>query len=206
MSNPVLEAISKRKSVRAYKADAIPRDVLQSIIDAGNTAPAQGRTKEGSAGFDFQPWRFVVVEDADMKRKLVETTLPFWKNMIESMKDSQPQMYEGVMAQFEAMPEPKDMIYYGAPAIVFVVGPKGYDVSIALACQNMMIAATSLGIGSCYVGFGSMVTGNPEIVEALELQEDEKILGPIILGYEADIPGALDAVRMEKNPAPIKWI
>ena len=206
MSNPVLETIHKRKSVRAYKADPIPRDVLQTIIDAGNTAPARGRTKEGSSDLDFQPWRFVVVEDTDLKLKLVETTLPFWKNMIQSMKDSQPEMYQGVMAQFEAMPEPKDVIYYGAPAIVFVIGPKGFDVSVALACQNMMIAATSLGIGSCYVGFGSMVMGNPDIVEALELQEDEKIFGPIILGYEADTPDMLAAVRAEKNPAPIKWI
>ena len=56
MTNPVLEAISKRRSVRSYKSDPLPRDVIQTIIEAGNQAPARGRMKEGSTDFDFQPW------------------------------------------------------------------------------------------------------------------------------------------------------
>jgi nitroreductase len=47
----------------------------------------------------------------------------------------------------------------------------------------MMIAAQSLGLGSCYVGFGAIVKGNSEIVKALELNENEQIYGPILLGY-----------------------
>lgn len=206
MTNPVLETISKRLSIRSYRPDPIPRDLIQAIIEAGNQAPARGRMKEGSSDLDFQPWRFVVVEDADLKRKLVETTLPFWKNMTASMKDSHPDMYEGIMSQFEAMPEPKDMVYYEAPAIVFVIGPKGFDVSCSLACENMMIAATSLGLGSCYVGFGAMVTGSADVVEALELQEDEKIFGPILLGYPSGEQDTQDRIRTEKAPPSIKWI
>ena len=206
MTNPVLGAISKRQSVRSYKPDPVPRDVIQTIIEAGNQAPARGRMKEGSTDLNFQPWRFVVVEDADLKRKLVETTLPFWKNMTASMQDFHPDMYEGVMAQYEAMPEPKDMVYYAAPAIVFVIGPKGFDISCALACENMMIAATSLDLGTCYVGFGAMITGNSEIVEALDLKEEEKIYGPILLGYPSDEPSALPGISAEKALPPIKWI
>jgi len=206
MQNPVLEAIRKRKSVRSYRPDPVPHDVVQAIIEAGNRAPARGRMREGSTDLDFQPWRFVVVQDAALKRSLVETTLPFWKNMTASMQDSHPEMYEGIMAQFDAMPEPKDMVYYAAPAIVFVIGPKGFDVSCALACENMMIAATSLGLGSCYVGFGAMVTSNAKIVEALELEEDETIYGPILLGYPSDEPNALAAIQAEKAPPLVKWI
>ena len=206
MTHPVLEVISRRQSVRSYKPDPVPRDVIQAIIEAGNQAPARGRMKEGSTDFDFQPWRFVVVESADLKAKLVETTLPFWKSMTASMQDLQPDVYEGVMAQYEAMPEPKDMVYYAAPVIVFVIGPKGFDVSCALACENMMIAATALGLGSCYVGFGAMVTGNDEIVGVLELQENETIHGPILLGYPSDEPSALAGIRAEKAPPPIKWV
>mgnify|MGYP005839030795 CR=1 FL=1 len=162
--------------------------------------------EEGSSDLNFQPWRFVVVEDANLKKKIVETTLPFWKNMTASMKDSHPEMYEQVMAQFKAMPEPKDMVYYKAPAIVFVIGPKGFDVSCALACEDMMIAATSLGLGSCYVGFGAMVTGSTDVVEALELKEDERIFGPILLGYPSGEQRTLDGIRTEKAPPSIKWI
>ncbi len=206
MTNPVLETIKKRQSIRSYKSDPVRHDVIQTVIEAGNQAPARGRQQEGSALPDFQLWRFVVVENPDLKRKLVDTALPFWRNMVENMKSSNPDMYEGVMAQYETMPEPKDMVYYAAPAVVFVIGPKGFDVSCALACENMMIAATSLGLGSCYVGFGAMVTGNDEIVQALELKKEEKIYGPILLGYPADDSSALAVIRAEKAPPPIKWI
>jgi nitroreductase len=75
--------------------------------------------------------------------------------MTESMKKTHPEIYEGVMGQYQAMPEPKDMVYYSAPVILFAIGLTGFDVSCALAGENIMIAATSFGLGSCYVGFGA---------------------------------------------------
>lgn len=204
--NPVIDAIHNRMSIRSYKPDPVPRDIINTIIDAGNMAPSRGREDEETKEFVFQPWRFVVVEDAEFRGKLVKATHPFWKNMIESMKDTQPEIYENVMKQYEAMEEPKDMVYYSAPAVVFVIGPAGFDISCALACENMMIAATSFGLGSCYVGFGSMVTGDDEIVKALELKEEEKIYGPILLGYPKEEPETLASFRAKKKDPVIKWI
>ena len=208
MMNPVIEAINNRMSIRSYKPGPIPKDVINTIIEAGNQAPSSGTDEEGSKEFLFQPWRFVVVEDPEFRQRLVQTALPFWQNMIESLKETRPEIYEKVMMQYEAMPEPKDMVYYSAPVILFVIGPagEGEDVSCALACENIMIAATSLGLGSCYVGFGAMVTGNADVVQALELKDDERIYGPIVLGYPKDEPSALDSIRPKKKVPMIKWI
>jgi hypothetical protein len=49
-----------------------------------------------------------------------------------------------------------------------------------------MLATVSLGLGSCYVGFGSMVKGDADVVQALELKDDERVYGPIVLGYPKD--------------------
>jgi nitroreductase len=206
--NPVIEAINNRMSIRSYKPKPIPKDIINTIIKAGNQAPSRGRLeeKEGKKIFTFQPWRFVVVQDTEFKQKLVQTTLPFWKKMTESIKETHPEMYEQVMTQYEAMPEPKDMVYYSAPVILFVIGPASFAVTCALACENIMIAATSLGLGSCYVGFGAMVKSNPDVVQALELKDDERIYGPIVLGYPKDEPAALASVRPKKKEAVIKWI
>lgn len=206
MMNPVIEAINNRQSIRSYKPKPIHRDVINTIIEAGNQAPSRGREEKGTKKFLFQPWRFVVVEDPKFKQKLVKTTLPFWKKMIESMKETHPEIYEQVMMQYEAMPEPKDMVYYSAPVILFVIGPAGYAVSCALACENIIIAATSLGLGSCYVGFGAMVKGDADVVEALELTDDEGIYGPILLGYPKDEPSTLASIRPKKKEPMIKWI
>ena len=208
LMNPVIEAIHNRMSIRSYKPKPVPKDIINTIIQAGNQAPSRGREeeKDGKKIFSFQPWRFVVVQDQKFRQKLVQITLPFWKTMTESIKETHPEIYENVMKQYEAMPEPKDMVYYSAPVIIFVVGLKGFDVSCALACENIMIAATSLGLGSCYVGFGAMVTGNADVVEALELKDNERIFGPILLGYPKEEPSALASIRAKKKEPIIKWI
>jgi len=208
MMNPVLEAIKNRRSVRSYEPKPIPKDIINTIIEAGNQAPSRGREeeREGKKILTFQPWRFVVVEDPEFKQKLLQTVFPIWKKHMESMKETHSEMYEQVMMQYKAMPEPKDMVYHGAPVILFVIGPASYAVSCALACENVIIAATSLGLGSCYVGFGAMVEGDADIVQALEPKDDERIYGPIVLGYPKDEPSAWASIRPKKQAPVIKWI
>ncbi|MHA1909440.1 MAG: nitroreductase family protein [Candidatus Thorarchaeota archaeon] len=204
--NPVIDAIFKRQSVRSYDSKPIPKDVIHTIIEAGNQAPSRGRPSETGNEILFQPWRFVVVQDQEVRKKLIETTDPIWRKSIERIMESNPDMYENIMMQYDSMEEPKDMVYYSAPVIVFVIGPTGFSVSCALACENMMIAATSLGLGSCYVGFGAMVTHNEEISQILELQENEKIFGPIILGYPKEESNQIASIRQKKKKPMIKWI
>jgi nitroreductase len=203
--NSVIEVINKRRSIRAYEPKPVPKDIINTIIEAGNQAPSQGR--EVNDSFKFQPWRFVVVEDAVFRQQLVETTMPFWKQMIDSMKETHPQLYKNITTLYDALPEPKDLVYHYAPVIIFVIDPPSYAVSCALACENIMLAATSLGLGTCYVGFGMMVKGNAEVVQALELTESERIYGPILLGYPRDDPKVrfMDQHHTYVEPT-IKWI
>ncbi|MDH5448849.1 MAG: nitroreductase family protein [Candidatus Bathyarchaeota archaeon] len=208
MMNPVIEAIHNRRSIRSYEPKPIPRDIINTIIEAGNQAPSSGREEKGSKEILFQPWRFVVVEDPEFKQKLVQTVFPIWKKSMESMKETHPEIIEKVMMFYEAMDEPKDMIYHGAPVILFVIGLKSHAIDCALACENIMIAATSLGLGSCYVGFGAMVTGDADVVQTLELKDNERIYGPIVLGYpKEDALARWYAYKRAKKKEPmIKWI
>ena len=202
--NQVIEVINNRRSVRAYEPKPIPKDILNKIIEAGNQAPFTSITRS-------QPWRFVVVQDQKFKQKLLQTTLPFWKNAIDGLKEH-PEIYEMAMSLYNALDAPKDVIYYSAPVIIFVIGPAaGGAVSCALACENIMITAQSLGLGSCYVGFGAMVKGNTEVVKALELKDDEAIYGPVVLGYpkvnpSAAVTSAIAKIGPNKKEATTKWI
>ncbi|MCW4006715.1 MAG: nitroreductase family protein [Candidatus Bathyarchaeota archaeon] len=202
--NSVLEAIKNRRSVRLYESKPVPKDVLKAIIEAGNQAPFTSMTRA-------QPWRFVVVENPEFRQKLFETAFPVWKQSIEGMKQVAPDLYEMAMSIHDALDEPKDPVYYSAPAIVFVIGPEGSAVSCALACENMMIAAQSLGVGSCYVGFGAMVKANPEVASEFELKEKEEIHGPILLGYPKANPNpaqasAFEAIQPNKQNPTTKWV
>ena len=188
--NAVIEAIRRRRSVRSYEDRPVPRALLDVIIDSANQAPS---------AMNSQPWRFVVVEDPSLKKKLLGAALPNAKTILENVRQADPERYKQIMKRYDEMPDP---IYYSAPVVLFVIGAGRYaDHSCPLACENVMLASYSLGIGSCWVGFGSMVTEDADVVKALELKEDEKIYGPIVLGYPKIFPDP-----PPKKAPVVKWL
>ena len=207
--NPVIETIKKRRSVRSYKPDPVSREMIEAIIDAGNWSPT---------GLNQQCWRFVVVEDGAFRRKLAAAARPTWQKALNSWIDSQndqirayltdlfsrclgwpPQPYEEMLRRGRDLAEG---MYWGAPVIIFCIGTAAHAAQeCAMVCENMMLAATALGLGSCCVGFGARVTGDEEIVEALELKENERIYGPIVVGYPEIVPEP-----PPKKPPVVKWI
>jgi nitroreductase len=188
--NPVIDAIKKRRSVRSYEPRTVSKEIMDMIIEAGNQAPS---------AMNSQPWRFVVIADEAMKKKLLKAALPNAKNILGQIKDKDPERYESIMKRYSELEDP---IYYSAPAVLFVIGSGRYaDHSCPLACENIMLAAYSLGLGSCWVGFGSMVTDDADIIKMLELRDDEKIFGPIVIGYPKVYPDP----PQKKEPV-VKWI
>ena len=69
----LLDAISRRRSIRRYKKQPIPEDVLKNILEAGRLAPSAN---------NLQPWHFIVVTDQKLKEGLIRGT---WNR---SMKDA----------------------------------------------------------------------------------------------------------------------
>ena len=187
--NQVMDNIFSRRSVRAYLDKPIPKVTLDEIIKSGNAAPS---------GMNAQDWRFVVITDEKTRQKLAKLAVPRlekWleKNGSEAFKERR----EKIAA------ETPDAIYYSAPAVVFVIG-KGNMASFdcPMVCENMMLAARSFGLGSCWVLFGSLVIDDKEVRKLLELKDEEKVFGPILLGYPKDgFPPPPD----KKEPV-VKWV
>ncbi len=188
--NPVIEAMKNRRSVRHYESKPLPRDVVNTIIEAGNQAPTAANR---------QPWRFVVVEENKFKKKLSQIALPTYRKWLEG---GLPLTNRRISYDEERRKSDReyDPVYYSAPVILFVIGTNTDDCP--MVCQNIMLAAYSLGLGSCWVGFGKMGTENEEVRKALELKENEKIFGPILLGYPK---GGFPEPPIKKEPL-IKWI
>ena len=215
--NLVIETIKKRKSVRLYEKKPIPKDILNTIIEAGNLAPSTGDEKLVEEGgkktkiINYQPWRFVVVKDPEFKQKLFQTIEPIRSNFYDHLKEINPEMYERGMKLYEMLDKPKDLIFYSAPVILYVIGSSKNNIGCAMVCENIMLAAVSLGLGSCYAGFGAMVTGNADVVQTLELRDGERIYGPILLGYPKVNPSESQVrtfaeLRQNKKEPIIKWV
>ena len=98
--NPVLDAIKKRRSVRSYESRTVSKELMDMVIEAGNQAPS---------AMNSQPWRFVIIEDKEVKKKLLKAALPKAKNILEHVKDADPERYESIMKRYSELEDP---IYY----------------------------------------------------------------------------------------------
>jgi nitroreductase len=125
----VSDAIAKRKSVRAYEDKPIPADVLRRIVEAGQWAPNAG------------PFQISVIQNAGLRQRINDRTLDA---MVHSGNE---------FAQQRAS-LPGYQPIYGAPVLILLSAPADAPfgaVNTALAAENMLLEATGLGLGSCYL-------------------------------------------------------
>ncbi len=165
--NEVLKAIASRRSIRRFKPEQIKDDELHAILEAGLQAPS---------GANSQPWFFSVIQDRELIRELSDG----------SKREMQKSDVEWI-ANFGR--NEKINIYHDAPTIIVVASRKDAITPVedaSAAVENMLIAAESLGIGSCWIGFARYNFTGPEKNSMVKIPEDCQVHFGIALGYKAE--------------------
>jgi nitroreductase len=165
--NPVIETIMARRSVRQYKEQPVEREKLMQIVDCGINAPS---------GMNKQPWEVRVVDNSG-----------YIDSLTVIFKAENPKMAED--------PGFKNM-FRNAPAVIFIAAPA--DGSGQLDCgllgENMIIAAQSLGLGTCCLGgpihFMKSSEAAAPYLQRLCLSEGYELLYAIGVGYPDESPEA----------------
>ncbi len=122
----VFEAIKKRRSVRAYTNEEVSEEDVERLIEAARWAPSAG---------NIQPWKFVIVTNAETKRKLSDAALH--QTFIE----------EAPVVIVVCADVPRSSWGYGSR------GTNLYCLQdTAAATENMLLAAQALGLATCWVG------------------------------------------------------
>lgn len=166
-TNQVIETIMARRSIRQYKPRPVDRDTLQSILKCGIHAP-NGQHKES--------WQIRVVDSPE-----------FINGLTALYKQENPQATE--------RPGFKN-IFNNAPTVVFIAYDTTYDLSqvdCGLLGENIILAAQSMGIGSCCLGAPIRFMNSAAAVEylkRLDLPDTHKLLYAIALGYPDEEPAA----------------
>lgn len=171
MNNEVLESIQLRRSIRSYRPDPVPKELLEAVIKAGLYAPS---------GKGSQETIILAITNPAMVKRLSKLNCEIggWK------PDFDP--------------------FYGAPAVLVVLAKKDrptrvYDGSLVMG--NLMLAAHSVGLGSCWIHRAKEEFERPEgkaLLKSLGVEGEYEGIGPCILGYvDGDIPVA--AQRKEKR-------
>ena len=118
------DVIKKRKSIRKYKSDPIPDDVLNRILDAGRIAPSAK---------NIQPWHFVVIKDPEMKKKVAEASRgQHW------MADA-----DVIVCGCALM----DIVWSRMGGYM-----SSFAVDITIAMDHMILAAANEDLGTCWIG------------------------------------------------------
>jgi len=156
----VLEAVKDRRSIRAFKNQGVPAEIVQKLIDAAQWAPSAG---------NIQPWEFIIVRKPEIKRKLVEAAL------------GQMFIEEAPVVIVVCANEERSSQGYG------VRGKTLYCIQdTAAAMQNIHLTAYSLGLGTCWVG----AFREEEAREILKIPRGMRPVAIIPVGYPAEAPTA----------------
>ena len=155
-----LEAMRRRRSVREYTGEPIPKEDLETIVDAGRLAPS---------GYNTQPWDFVIVTERDMIEQLKVASL--WMEK--------------------------------AGAIIAVaLDPTSlwWREDGSAAVENMLIAATALGYGSCWLQ-GYTTPREEEFKTLLGIPEEKRLLTLVPIG----VPVRWPTVKKKALAEIIHW-
>lgn len=179
----LLNFIKSRRSIRRYTDDPVPREWLEQILEGAIWSPS---------AHNRQPWRFVVIETAETKERLAVAMGMRLREDLTADHVPQDIIDKDVARSYDRITS--------APAIIVVcMSMVDMDVysddrrnenervmaiqSTAMAGQNILLMAESLGLGACWMCAPLFV---PDVVQAtLELPEDWIAQGMITMGFPA---------------------
>jgi nitroreductase len=154
----VFEAIKGRRSVRAFTSKPVSDDDVKTILDAARQAPSAG---------NLQPWEFIVVRDAEIKKRLAQAAL------------DQAFIEEASVVIVACADESRSSPRYGSR------GSTLYCIQdTAAAIQNLHLAALALGLGTCWVG----AFDEAEARKLLVTPQNARPVAIIPVGYPAEKP------------------
>ena len=209
----VINAIKERKSIRAFKPDPVPLDLLKKIIEQALRAPSWANT---------QPWEFAIATG----KKLKAIQDGFAKMGVQDPKSEVTRPYEfpePYMARIRAL-QPKDrkemtkeemearfmdnFRHYGAPVCIYLLVDKSilyqakgvnvwsmYDSGSAV--QNIMLLATNYGLGT--IAQAQAVVYPDIIRKVLGIPADKLIALGIAIGYP-DWNAPVNQERRDREP------
>ncbi len=158
-----MEAIRTRRSVRRFSDRPVEPEKLQALLEAARMAPSWA---------NMQCWRFVVVQDAEVKRRISELSY------VEAF--FAPKGYKTNPAQQALADAPVVIVACGEPTLSGDLrGQQYYMTDVGIATENLMLAAHAQGLGSVFVG----VFDEEQVGDLLNIPPGIRIIGLFPLGY-----------------------
>lgn len=193
----MLDFLSMRRSVRAFTAAPVPRDVLERLLQAAVTAPSPTNR---------QPWRFAVVTHTSLRQRITEAV----RTRAEEMKAIIRQghhaedfgkygdFFHEPLATAAAIIVPQYRVYPDLIANLVASGggdPSKFHTAASMqaelcstsaAVMALLQQALAEGLGACWMS-GPMIARDA-VQGLLDIREPWKMVGAVAVGYPAELP------------------
>lgn len=215
----VERSIYSRRSNRLFKKKQVEKEIINRILEAGRFAPSAG---------NCQPYKFIVITDQKLIKEYEKKTmniLRIYKNAYLNSNGRKP-LWKKITFTFASWlmvnkldPRPvtamtkadnnNDSIHFGAPAVILMLKDKrgvgNPDLDLGICAQNIVLAAHSLGLGTCYIGLPIEPLNLPVSImlrKKLGINHPYEAVTSLAIGYPK---GKIDTIVNRDTP-PVKWI
>ena len=190
----LMELFKNRRSVRKFKADPIPDEYVDKIIEAARFAPS---------GFNTQPWEFVVIKNKELKDKIVQVIDDYKISQFDNMETFR-ESWQGIQWK-RAVKDQRD--YRNAPVFIVLFGDTRTKLGLPMAVRYtnhkresifnsslansfiyMHLAANALGLGTQWVTAVQMPQINCLLKNLLGIPNELETYDMMVLGYPDMIP------------------
>ncbi len=153
-----LNCIESRRSIRKYLDKQVEFEKIGNVLNAGRLAPSSG---------NLQDWKFILVTEQDLRKQIAEAC----------------------MQQYWMATAPVHIVICNQPVRTErMYGKRGEELygiqNAAAAAQNMLLASTDQGLGSCWVG----AFQESMLQRALSIDDDARPMAVITIGYPDEVP------------------
>ncbi|MBU2515415.1 nitroreductase family protein [bacterium] len=221
--------ILNRRSIRLYKKKQVPREMIERIIEAGRFAPSAGnnqpwkfiviQNREIIDEIDRKCKQFCkYVMYGTMPRPWIKKTVPgnknarlrFWQKALirflvrfRGAGEMDQRALGGINA---IVSDPDYHTFFKAPTLIILLaderGIGSIDLDLGICGQNMVLAAHSMGLGTCYVSLIDGLMGFPKYKRELGIEPPFKIITSLTIGYPK---GRIDHI-VKREQSRVKWI
>jgi nitroreductase len=212
--NAVEDVIYRRRSIRFYQKKQVPEYLVRRVLEAGRFAPSAGNA---------QPWKFIVVQDPKMIQEMTDDVVRMCRLLMKGMDYLEPgKNWRRAVAkltqrlrrnEFHPIPfgamkliaEGKLGVWHGAPTVIPILvdrrAPGKPMMDVGIAGQNMVLAAHSLGLGTCWVSFVTPLEYYPKWKKRLGMRYPYKLASSIALGYPKGNPDG----QVSRETQAVDW-
>lgn len=199
----LLTAIQTRVSIRDYKEDPVPEEIIQQLLDAAIRAPS---------GENLQPWKFIIIKDAEIKEKIgklsVQAAQEHFTAQISELEKRFAEIQDKERREtiIRSLTSGSRMKFIEtAPLLIVACADKdtlNYTQGVSAAIQNILLTAHDLGLGGCWTTLSLLISETKKaLYKLLEIPINIEIIAVITIGYPSRTP----RLRPRKNVADVTY-